>query len=255
MNAGPELPSELTDDGFLGGRLKLLQPAKGFRSGVDAVLLAASVDARPGQAVLELGCGAGVAMLCLGARVPGVALAGLEVQEGYAALARENAARCGIAAEILAGDLRAMPAALKGRSFDHVLANPPYYRRDQWTAPSAGDRAQALGEEAALAVWIDAAARRLRPGGFLHVIQKAPRYLDLLAALDSRFGAVELKPVAPRAGRPAELVLLRARKGAKAAPKLCPPLVLHGGATHLSDGADWTPEAEAVLRGGAGLSF
>ncbi|MFZ2468854.1 MAG: methyltransferase, partial [Parvibaculum sedimenti] len=37
-----------TDDGFLGGRLQLLQPAKGYRAGIDAVLLAASVPARHG---------------------------------------------------------------------------------------------------------------------------------------------------------------------------------------------------------------
>ena len=245
----------LTRDGFLGGRLHLWQPAKGFRSGVDAVLLAASVEAKAGQAVLELGCGAGAAMLCLGTRVPGLRLAGLEVQPDYAALARRNAEAAGLAAEIHEGDLRAMPAALKAQAFDHVIANPPYYRPDRWTAPQAADRARALGEEAALGDWLDAAARRLKPGGYVHVIQKAPRFADLLAAAEGRFGAVELKPVAPRAGRAAELVILRARKGAKTPPRLCAPLVLHAGAAHVTDGADWTPEAEALLRDSGGLGF
>ena len=60
-------PEELTDDGFLGQRLHILQPRQGYRAATDPVLLAAAVPAQSGQSVLELGCGAGVASLCLGA--------------------------------------------------------------------------------------------------------------------------------------------------------------------------------------------
>lgn len=58
-------------DQFLGGRLMVAQPKTGYRAGVDPVLLAASVPAVRGESVLELGCGVGVASLCLAARVPG----------------------------------------------------------------------------------------------------------------------------------------------------------------------------------------
>ena len=58
------------DDAFLGGRLVLRQPARGYRAGADAVMLAAACSARAGERVLELGCGAGAALFCLGARVP-----------------------------------------------------------------------------------------------------------------------------------------------------------------------------------------
>ncbi|MGB7263813.1 MAG: methyltransferase, partial [Albidovulum sp.] len=83
--------NELTEDGFLGGRLRISQPRDGYRAAMDPVLLAAAVPARAGDTVLELGCGAGVASLCLASRVPGLALTGLELQSGYAALARANA--------------------------------------------------------------------------------------------------------------------------------------------------------------------
>ncbi|MFZ1340349.1 MAG: methyltransferase, partial [Paracoccaceae bacterium] len=39
---------QLTDDKFLCGRLRLLQPAKGYRAATDAVLLAAACPATPG---------------------------------------------------------------------------------------------------------------------------------------------------------------------------------------------------------------
>ncbi|MBL4768768.1 MAG: methyltransferase, partial [Rhodobacteraceae bacterium] len=47
----------------------LFQPRKGYRAGIDPMLLAASVPAHAGQSVLELGCGAGAAILCLATRV------------------------------------------------------------------------------------------------------------------------------------------------------------------------------------------
>ena len=86
-------PDGLTDDGFLSGRLQILQPRKGYRAGADPVLLAAACPAKPGDNVLEAGCGAGVASICLGARVDALTLTGLELQEKYADLACENAAR------------------------------------------------------------------------------------------------------------------------------------------------------------------
>jgi tRNA1Val (adenine37-N6)-methyltransferase len=92
--------NQLTDDKFLCGRLRLLQPEKGYRAATDAVLLAAACPAVAGQSVLDLGCGAGAASLCLAARVPGLRLTGLEVQPEYADLARRNAARNGIAMEV-----------------------------------------------------------------------------------------------------------------------------------------------------------
>ena len=84
--------ADLTCNDFLGGRVRLYQPVKGYRAGVDPVLLAAAVPARAGDHVLELGCGAGQALLCLAARVPGLRLTGVELQAAYADLARRNGA-------------------------------------------------------------------------------------------------------------------------------------------------------------------
>ncbi len=242
--------AELTRDGFLGGALIIRQPKAGYRAGVDPVFLAAAVPAGAGQSVLELGCGAGVASLCLGRRVPGLLLTGLELQDDYADLACRNAAENGIALDVVKGDVAAMPSALRARRFDHVIANPPYYRRGSGTPARDPGREAALGESVALDVWVGAALKRLAPGGWLTLIQRADRLPDLLTALGGGAGVTVL-PLAPRVGRDAALVIVQARRGGRAAFRLLAPVVLHEGARHLADGDDYAPEARAVLREGA----
>lgn len=246
-------PEDLTTDGFLGGRVRILQPRTGYRAATDPVLLAAAVAVTTGQEVLELGTGAGVASLCLSARVPGLRLTALELQSAYADLARRNADANGVALEVIEGDVAAPPASLRTRSFDHVMANPPYYSDGAGTAAADAGREAALREVTPLDHWIDLALRRLRPGGWLWIIQAADRLPDLCAALQARAGDVVVLPIVPRQGRRAGRVILRARKGGKGPFRLASPFVMHDGDTHQADGDDYAAAARAVLRDGADL--
>ncbi|HVH01975.1 MAG TPA: methyltransferase [Amaricoccus sp.] len=246
--------ADLTCDGFLDGRLRIRQPRVGYRAATDPVLLAAFVPARPGEAVLELGCGAGTAALCLAARVPGLALHGLELQPGYAALARRNAEANGLALTVHEGDLRRPPAGLRALAFDQVLANPPFHPAGVTGAADPGRDAAHREGEAGLGDWIDAGLRRLRPGGRLTLIHRTARLAAILAGIEGRAGAVEILPLAGRAGRPAERVLVRARKGSRAALRLYPPFTLHAGDAHAGDRESYTAAAQRVLRGMAALS-
>lgn len=243
---------DLTDDQFLGGQLQLLQPKQGYRAANDPVFLAASCFAKAGDTVLDLGCGAGTAALCIGARVPGVALSGLEVQADYADLARRNAQRNAIPFAVHEGDLRAMPLELR-HSFDHVIINPPYYPPTGTRSPLMS-RALALQIEAVpLALWLSTAARRLRPGGWCVMIAGAEALPQLLGSLGP-LGSASVLPLAARQGRAAKRVILRARKGGRAPFCLLPPLILHQGETHSGDFDSNSPAARAILRSGGDLS-
>ena len=240
----------LTRDAFLGGRLQIIQPKQGYRAGIDPVFLAACVEAKAGQSVLDLGCGVGVAALCLGARVPGLSLTGIERQAEYADLARRNAASNGIAMEVVTGDLATMPAALRTRQFDHVIANPPYFDRTASTPAQDAGREAALGENTPLATWLRAAARRTVPGGSVTIIHQAERLPDLLAAAAPCLGSLSVLPLIARAGRPARLVILRARKGGRARFCLLDGWVLHDGAFHAGDHDDYSAATTRILRHG-----
>jgi tRNA1(Val) A37 N6-methylase TrmN6 len=245
--------NDLTCNAFLGGKVRLHQPVSGYRAGVDPVLLAAAVPARAGQKVLELGCGAGQALFCLSARVPQLSLTGVELQPEYADLARRNAEENGCEVEVWEADIRTLPTDLRQRQFDHVIANPPYYRAGSHSAARDPGRATALGDTAALEEWVETAARRLAPKGYLHVIQRADRLPELLAGCAGRLGSVEVLPLAPRIGREPELILLRARKAGKAPFRLHAAKVLHTGDRHERDEDHYTPEIAAILRQGASL--
>jgi len=248
--------SDLTHDGFLDGHLTVAQPAKGYRAGSDSVLLAASVPADSGQSVLELGCGAGVAGLCLAVRVPRLDLHGVELQADYAELARRNATGNGLDFKVHTADLRSLPDALQSRAFDHVMANPPYFRRSARTRAADPGRETALASEAPLADWIGIAAKRLAPKGYLSVVQDMRRLPELLTAIiASRLGSLEVLPLSARIGRAPHLVLARARKGGRTPYRQYFPLILHKGAHHERDGESYTDRVARILREGTALDF
>jgi len=122
----PDLPC--SEDTLLGGRVKLRQPRHGYRAAIDPVLLAAAVPAGDGDTVLDIGCGAGAASLCLASRVEGCRITGIETQRDLVHLANDNVALNGFFGRFVAvqGDLLHPPPRLEPGSFAHVMANPPF---------------------------------------------------------------------------------------------------------------------------------
>jgi tRNA1(Val) A37 N6-methylase TrmN6 len=245
----------VTEDALLGGRVRLRQPARGYRAATDPVLLAAACGAKPGDLAIDLGCGVGAAALCLAARVPGLTLHGLELQSDYATLARENAALNAAPLTVHEGDVNRPPDAFRALSADWAIMNPPFFDADAMPSSVSGrDTARREGE-GGVAVWIDCALRRLRQGGRLAVIHRVEALPRILAALSDRAGDIAVLPLIPREGRPAGRVIVTARKDSGAPFRLCAPLVMHAGVAHLADGDDFSPQAVAVLRDAAPLIF
>lgn len=246
----------VTDDAALGGRLRLLQPRRGHRFGHDAILLAAAVEARPGQRVIELGAGIGAASLALLARVPGLSATLVEIDPNLTDLATHNIARNGFAAMArtvtldVGATARSFAAAgLAPGTADHVLMNPPFNDPGRQASPERLRRmAHAAGAET-LPDWIRAATRLLRPGGRLTLIWRSDGLAGILCALAKGYGAIAVRPVHAGADRPAIRVLVRGIKASRGPLSLMPALVLHAEPERAS------AAAEAVLREGRALPF
>jgi tRNA1(Val) A37 N6-methylase TrmN6 len=241
-----------TEDRLLGGRVRLRQPAAGYRVAIDPVFLAAAVSAEPQQTILDVGCGAGAAMLCLAARVPQARVVGLEMQRDLVRLAGDNAILNCVETRVSAmiGDLLHAPPRLSPGTFDHVMANPPHLTSRQATVPpSPGRLAATIEGEADLSSWVRFALAMVRPKGSVTFIHRADRIDALLAEIAGRAGEVVVYPLWPAPGKPAVRVLVRARKQIAAPARVAPGLMLHDPDGQLSRAA------EGVLREGRGIDL
>ena len=246
----PAPADDFTEDRLLGGRVVLRQPRQGYRAAIDPVFLAAAVPAQAGDSVLDVGCGAGAAMLCLARRVEECRVAGIDTQRELVRLAGDNVLLNGVGSRVtvMSGDLLRPPPRLEPGSFAHAMANPPYLDATSGTPPPDGGKAVAHVEgEADLAAWVKFALTMVRAKGSVTFIHRADRLDRLLAELSGRAGAIEFFPLWAGEGKPAKRVILRARKGVATPMRVLPGLVLHE-----ADGR-YTAAADAVLRGAAAL--
>ena len=236
---------KLTSGTLLDGRVRYEQPAEGYRTGLEPVLLAASVPARRGDLILEAGCGAGAGLLCLAARVPDVTGLGLERDAALAALAARNFSANGFA------NLRAEVADVTNwRSesrFDHALANPPWHDPVGTGSPVPLRQAAKQAQAGLLTVWVEVLARALRPRGTVSLILPSSALVEAVAALSAaRCGEITLIPLWKRPNKAAKLMILQGKRLGRGGARLLPGLVLH----HAQG---FTPEAEKVLRHGESL--
>lgn len=247
-------PDDVTEDALLDGRIRFMQPATGYRVGIDPVFLAAAVPARNGEKVLDVGAGAGAAALCLAARVPGVRVVGLDSERSMVRIAAANAKANGMAerVEFFLGNLLAPPIRLTPAAFDHVMANPPFMPEGRGNPPPDPSKAAATVEATAdLEQWLRFCLLMVRPKGTVTLIHRADRLPELLAGLVGRLGDVCIFPLWPSGdGRaPAKRILVRGRRSGGGPVSILPGLVLH------EQSGAYTAAAERILRQGGGLSL
>ena len=232
---------------LLDGRVRYAQPLTGYRTGIEPVLMAASVPVKPGDVVVEAGTGAGAGLLCLAARVPGISGVGVERDPALAALACANLAANGWGAlSAVAADVLAFAPC---GPVDHAMANPPWHLADSTATADDQRDAAKRGRPGLIAGWAQALARMLRHRGTLTLIVPARAMAESLVALEcAGCGSPSVLPLWPRAGVEARIVLIQAIRGGRGGARMLPGLVLH-------EGEGYSAAAQAILRGGGALSI
>lgn len=220
-----------TADAALGGTVRLIQPRKGYRFALDSILLARFASEHPVGRALDLGCGCGVVSLCLLALGGAREVVGIDLQETMVDRARRSA-RWNLrqeeaSFEVL--DLRWVREHFAPQSFERVVSNPPY------RPPGAGrvspEPAAALARHEVACSLPDvakAAAYLLGTGGEFCAVYPAARLPHLLAGCrEAGLEPKVLRPVHPREGAAASLVLLRCTRGGGEGLEVRSPLFLH----------------------------
>ncbi|MFZ5814155.1 MAG: tRNA1(Val) (adenine(37)-N6)-methyltransferase [Bacillota bacterium] len=236
-------PGERLDDLGRGG-LRIIQHPGRFPFAIDAVLLAHFATVRGRDRVLDLGTGGGVVPLLLAGRHPEAQITGLEIQAETAGMAARSVQLNGLTDRIRidCGDYREVGRLYGHGSFDVVTMNPPYREPGRGRISPAEARALARHElTATLADAVQAAAVAVKFRGRVAMVFITERLTDLIGQLRRhRLEPKRLRLVHPRAGRPANLLLLEAVKGGGPGLTVEPPLVVY------EQGQRFTAEVQAI---------
>ena len=219
---------KFTIDAFFDGRVIIKQSRMGYRFSVDAVVLAASVQPKPKDTIVDLGTGCGIIPLILAHRHPEIRIFGVEVQKELAVLAQENIATNGMEDRItiLQMDMKKLSINMLPKTADLVVSNPPYRKAHSGRINPNQQRARARHEIfITLADLIDTVRKILRKSGRFMMVYPIDRLADVVATL--RSGNLELKffrNIHSYRDTEAKRVLVEAvldgRPGLKAAPPL-----------------------------------
>ena len=193
---------------------RIIQRRDGFRFAMDAVLLAHFPRYGKNCRVLDLGTGTGAMPLLMAEEASYVEA--LEIDGEMAGMAARSVLLNGLAVKIRVrqGDYREIRSLVKPESFDVVIANPPYGGTSD--GPCAkGAKAVARQEVAATLMDAVRAARyALRYRGKFAMVHRPSRLAEIFAALmENQLAPKRMRFVEPRAGKPANLVLIEAVQG------------------------------------------
>ena len=229
MHANLIRAGESLDDLILGG-LKIIQPIKGYRFSIDAVLLAHFADLHGVKKVIDLGTGNGIIPLLLSHRDPGIDILGIELQPAMADRAGRSVQLNNLQhrIDILQADIRKLKEKLPGGSAELVLSNPPFWKRGEGHVNQNHEKSIARHElEITLKELAEGAVHLLAPQGVLAIIHRVER-LNEIADVFGHFGLSlsRVRKVRSYAERPARQVLVEARFG-RQETVLIPPLIMY----------------------------
>lgn len=244
MEAMPTLlPGERIDDLQLDG-LRIIQQEKGFRFGMDAVLLADFCRGTTKEHVADFGTGTGILPLLLHARGKGGTFEAFEIQPQMAEMARRTMALNGLTEviRIHERDITQARGVVPDGSLDAIVCNPPYGLSGTTLVNPSGALATARHQPPeGLDNWYRMAYLLLKGKGRFAMVYPAPRMLEAMQSLEkAHMVPKRFRLIYPRVDKPANLVLIEAVKDAKPMLHPEPPLIVY------QENGDMTEELKRI---------
>lgn len=231
-------PDERLDDLERNG-YKLIQNTKIFCFGMDAVLLSAFANIKPGDEVLDLCTGNGVIPILLKGRTKGSHFTGLEIQDINVDMALRSVEYNGLTKDIsiINGDVKEASEIFGGASFDVVTCNPPYMNENHGLLNPESHKAIARHEIlCTLEDVVREAARVLKPGGSFSMIHRPHRLTEIIEVMKKyKLEPKKIRFVHPFIDKEANMVLIEGIRGARPMVKLLPPLIIYKSVGQYTD--------------------
>ena len=220
---------ERLDDLMRSGRV-IIQDPNEFCFSMDAVLISHFPRLKKNFRVIDLGTGNGVIPLLIADNVKEICA--VELNSRAVELARRNVELNGLSEKIsvVEGDYRRHREIFKPESFDLAIANPPYTPVKNGEPNKLSSVARARHEFTATLEDVVTAARFvLKFRGSFCMIHLASRLCEIVDALHRhQMEMKRLRPIQPKAGRDANLIMIEAVVGGNAGNlQILPPLVVH----------------------------
>jgi len=248
MNNPAKLNPGETLDVILGDSLKLIQRGNGYRFSVDALLLAAFLEAKKGERAAELGTGSGVIALIAARYLPVREVVAIELQAALSDLAGRNTVLNGLddRVRVVREDLKKIHRLAERENFDLVFCNPPFRSAREGRINPNPEKAIARHQlRAGLREFLEASFFLLRNSGRLYLIYPASKLAELVFELRrKRLEIKRLRMVHSRKESPGVLALVEARKGTGMELAVLPPLYLFQGR------GKYTLEVREIVNGG-----
>ena len=210
---------------------RIIQNAKKFCFGMDAVLLTGFAAVKPGARVIDLGTGTGVIPILLEAKTQGSHFTGLEIQGEMAEMARRSVELNHLQEkiDIVEGDIKEASKRFGRASFDVVTCNPPYMENLHGLKNPMDEKAIARHEVlCTLEDVLREGAALLREGGSLCMVHRPRRLVEIIARMaEYKLEPKRMRLVYPLADREANMVLIEGVKGGGRQLRVEPPLIVY----------------------------
>ena len=234
-----------TLDKFLGDKVVLKQSKDGLRATSDSVLLAALVPVKAEDSILDVGAGNGVIGCCVNARVK-CKMTAVEIQKNLCPLIKENANQNNCSLDLIQHDIFESNDPLKGKLFQHVVTNPPFYEMSKNTRKNK-EQKKAYVQDFDLKKWLEYCLKHLRAKGSFNLIHRPEMLPEILPILAQKLGNIEIFPIVSKEGESTNRILIRGYLNKKGPLMLHFPLIMH------TKDNKRTKTAEKILRFGKGI--
>jgi tRNA1Val (adenine37-N6)-methyltransferase len=209
--------------------LKLIQNKSGYKFSTDSVLLANFGKAKQNDIYVDLCSGSGVVAILFSCKNKIKKSYAVELQPQLADMASRSIEYNGLSGKIqvLNQDLKDICKTLGHESVDVVTVNPPYNPVGETSLTD--EIAIATHElKTNLETIILQTSKLLKYGGKFYMVHRADRIVDIMYNLRKyNLEPKVLRVVYPNVSKEPNLVLVEAKKGAKAGIKILSPLILN----------------------------